>query len=109
MTSVAILAGGLATRIRPLTEKFPKSLIDINGRPFIDYQLQMLKANGLSDVVLCVGYEGRQIEDHLGDGARHGLKVRYSYDGRELVGTGGALRKALPLLSDPFLVIYGDS
>lgn len=109
MTSIAVLAGGLATRIRPLTANLPKALIDINGHPFIDYQLQLLKQEGMTDVVLCVGYEGRQVEQWVGDGRRHGLSVRYSYDGPELMGTGGALLQALPLLSDPFLVLYGDS
>lgn len=109
MTSVAILAGGLATRIRPLTENFPKALIDINGRPFIDYQVRLLKNQGFTDLVMCVGFGARQIEEHLGDGERLGVSVRYSSDGKDLIGTGGALRNALPLLSDPFFVTYGDA
>lgn len=107
--SVAILAGGVATRIRPLTETFPKALIAVHGRPFIEYQLALLRGQGFSDIVLCVGYEGLQIEAHVGDGARFGVRVRYSYDGKELVGTGGALRQALHMLSDPFVVTYGDA
>lgn len=108
-TSVLILAGGLATRLRPLTENFPKALIDINGVPFINYQLKMLKAQGFNNIVLCIGYEGKQIEDYILSQESFGLNIEFSYDGKELLGTGGAIRKALPLLSDPFVVIYGDS
>ena len=107
--STAILAGGLATRIRPITERIPKAMIEVSGRPFIDYQLELLKRQGVADVVLCLGYEGRQIEDHVGDGKAFGLRVRYSYDGPTLLGTGGALRQALGLLGDPFFVTYGDA
>lgn len=109
MTSVVILAGGLATRIRPLTEQFPKALISIHGHPFLRFQLLLLKKYGFTDVVLSVGYEGQQIEEVFGNGSSLGIKLRYSYDGDFLLGTGGAIQKALPLLSDPFLVLYGDS
>jgi NDP-sugar pyrophosphorylase family protein len=109
MTNIAILAGGLATRLRPLTERFPKAMIDINGRPFIDYQLRMLAGQGFRDIVLCLGYQGEQVERYLGGGADRGLHLRYSYDGPTLAGTGGALRQALSLLSDPFFVTYGDA
>lgn len=109
MTTVVILAGGLATRLRPVTERFPKALIDINGRPFIDYQLHLLKTQGLTDIVLCLGHEGQQVEDHLGDGGKFGMTIRYSYDGPTLLGTGGAVRKTLNLTTDPFFVTYGDA
>lgn len=104
-----VLAGGLATRMRPLTEKVPKVLLPVAGRPFVDWLLERLAAAGYDDVVLCLGYLGEQVETYVGDGARHGLRVRYAYDGDKLVGTGGALRRALPLLDEAFLVTYGDS
>ncbi len=109
MPDLAILAGGLATRMRPATETIPKSLLPVAGRPFLDHQLALLKRQGISRVVLCAGHLGGQIRDFAGDGSAWGLKVEYSFDGPVLLGTGGALRRALPLLSDPFWVLYGDS
>lgn len=106
---VAILAGGLATRMHPVTQTIPKSLIEVAGRPFIDYQLELLRAGGIQNVVLCVGHLGEMIEAHIGDGKRFGLSVRYSFDGEKLLGTGGALRRAVPLLGPDFFVLYGDS
>lgn len=106
---VVILAGGLATRLRPLTEKIPKSLLPVAGTPFIDYQLALLKQAHVEDVVLCVGHLGQQIRVHCGDGSAYRLKIRYSEDGPESLGTGGALRQAAPLLRDQFSVVYGDS
>ena len=85
---VAILVGGLATRMRPLTQTVPKALLDVAGRPFIDWQLRYLAGQGVADVVLCTGYLGEQIEQHVGDGAAFGLRVRYSPDGPKLLGTG---------------------
>jgi NDP-sugar pyrophosphorylase family protein len=109
MLPVAILAGGLATRMHPVTQTIPKSLIEVAGRPFIEHQLELLHAEGIKNVVLCVGYLGEMIEAHIGDGRRFGLSVRYSFDGEKLLGTGGALRRALPLLGQDFFVLYGDS
>jgi|SRR5579871_4532133 len=109
MVPAALLAGGLATRLRPITETIPKALVEVAGRPFIDHQLALLRRNGIRRVVLCLGYLGEQIEKHLGDGARLGLTLQYSHDGDRLLGTGGALRRALPLLDDVFWVLYGDS
>lgn len=106
---VAILAGGLAKRLRPLTGQTPKSLIDVAGQPFIIHQLNLLQRNGLKDVVLCVGYLGEQIQKEVGDGHRWGLRVTYVFDGPKLLGTGGALRRALSMLGDVFFVMYGDS
>ena len=106
---VAILAGGLATRLRPVTEKIPKALVEVAGRPFVVHQLELLRARGVRRVVLCLGYLGEQVEALVGDGAAFGLDVSCSYDGDRLLGTGGALRTALPLLGDRFLVLYGDS
>ena len=109
MLPVAILAGGLATRLHPLTEHVPKALLRIAGRPFILHQLELLRSQGLTRVVLCVGHLGEQIQAAVGDGGTLGLAIDYSYDGRELLGTGGALKRALPLLGDEFFVLNGDS
>lgn len=109
MFQVVILAGGLATRIRPLTEKYPKSLIDINGEPFVMHQLRLLKQKGIKDIVMCVGYLGEMIQDAIGDGSQLGLNIRYAFDGPTLLGTGGAIRKILPMLDEDFFVLYGDS
>jgi NDP-sugar pyrophosphorylase family protein len=106
---VAVLAGGFATRLRPLTETVPKSLLDVNGEPFIAHQLRLLRANGIERVVICAGYLGEMIQQYVGDGARFGLEAAFSFDGPRLVGTAGALKKALPLLGDAFFVLYGDS
>jgi N-acetyl-alpha-D-muramate 1-phosphate uridylyltransferase len=109
MLPVAILCGGLATRLRPTTETMPKSLLPVAGEPFLAHQLRRLKDAGVSDVVLCVGYLGSSIEDFAGDGARFGLHVQYSFDGQVPLGTAGALRKAAPLLGEAMFVLYGDS
>jgi NDP-sugar pyrophosphorylase family protein len=109
MLPVAILAGGLATRLRPITEKIPKSLVEVVGEPFVRRQLAYLRDQGVGEVVLCTGYRGEMIEAEVGDGAGLGLRVKYSPDGPVLLGTGGALRQALPLLGDAFFVLYGDS
>jgi len=106
---VAILAGGLGTRLRPLTEKLPKALLEINGEPFIAHQLRLLRSNDIGHVVICVGYGAESIRKSVGDGARFGLKVDYSFDGPRLLGTAGAIKKALPLLGNAFFVLYGDS
>ena len=105
----AILAGGLATRVRPLTEKIPKALMEIEGRPFIDYQLELLRSNGIEEVVLCLGFLGEKVREYVMGGNSHGLRVRYSFDGSRPLGTGGAIKKALPLLGEAFFVLYGDS
>jgi NDP-sugar pyrophosphorylase family protein len=104
-----LLAGGLATRLHPITQTIPKAMVEVAGRPFIDHQLALLRRNGIRRVVLCLGHLGEQIEQHLGDGTQHGLQVQYSHDGERLLGTGGAVRRALPLLGDVFWVLYGDS
>lgn len=106
---VAILAGGLATRLRPITTTIPKALVEVAGKPFIDWQLSQLRTQGLKRVVLCLGYLGEQVEAFVGDGSRWGLQVGYSYDGDVLLGTGGALRRALPQLGESFWILYGDS
>ncbi len=106
---VAILAGGMATRLGDLAQNTPKALIDVAGRPFIAHQLDLLRAHGLTDIVLCTGHLGARLEEAVGDGSRYGVHVRYSPDGPRPLGTGGALRQALPLLGEAFLTMYGDS
>ena len=106
---LALLAGGLATRLRPLTDGVPKSLVPVAGEPFLAHQLRRLRAEGLRDVVICAGHLGAQIEDFAGDGSGFGLSIEYSGDGARPLGTGGALRRALPRLGRRFLVMYGDS
>jgi NDP-sugar pyrophosphorylase family protein len=109
MPAVALLAGGLATRLRPLTEQIPKSMLLVADEPFIAHQLRMLCRQGIRHVVLCVGHLWEQIEAFVGDGSRFGLSVAYSLDGPQLLGTGGAVRAALARLGSEFLVMYGDS
>lgn len=104
-----ILAGGLATRMRPITLTIPKSLIEVAGRPFVAWQLEAIARDGYDRVLLCIGHLGEQIQAEVGDGSAFGLTVEYSADGPRLLGTAGALRRALPLLEDAFLVTYGDS
>jgi NDP-sugar pyrophosphorylase family protein len=106
---VAILAGGLATRLRPVTEKVPKLLVDVAGEPFFSHQLRLLRAAGLTRIVLLVGHLGERIVEAYGDGAAYGVAIEYVFDGPKLLGTGGALVRALPRLGDAFLVLYGDS
>jgi N-acetyl-alpha-D-muramate 1-phosphate uridylyltransferase len=106
---VAILAGGLATRLGARTRDIPKALLPIAGRPFLAWQLEALRRSGFSEVVLCISHLGGQIRDFLGAGAAFGVTVAYSEDGPKLLGTGGALRRALPVLAPRFLVTYGDS
>lgn len=109
MFPVAILAGGLGTRLRPLTAAIPKALIDVNGEPFVSHQLRSLRAQGITQVVLCVGYLGEQIVEVIGDGSQFGLQVAYASDGPMLLGTAGAIKHALPQLGQSFFVLYGDS
>jgi NDP-sugar pyrophosphorylase family protein len=105
---VAILAGGLATRLRPITEKIPKSLVPVAGKPFLAHQLKLLHARGIRRAVLCIGYLGEMIQRDFG-GEAFGVKLDYSFDGPKLLGTGGAIKRALPLLGEEFFVLYGDS
>jgi len=106
---VAILCGGLATRLRSLGAKLPKALMKVNDEPFIAHQLRLVQSRGISRVVLCVGYLGEMIRDYVGDGSRFGLQAEFSFDGPVLLGTAGAIRRALPLLDEAFFVLYGDS
>jgi NDP-sugar pyrophosphorylase family protein len=109
MPPIAVLAGGLATRLGGLTEKVPKSMLQVAGKPFIAHQLDLFRREGLRQVVLCTGHMSEVIENFVGDGHRFGIEVAYSVERGRLLGTGGALRNALPLLGSEFFVIYGDS
>src|SRR5687767_14629679 len=100
MPPVALLAGGLATRLRPLTEQVPKAMLEVAGQPFVAHQLRLLRRERDSRVVICAGYLAEQIETYVGDGTRFGLSVSYKIDGPKLLGTGGALRAALDQLGD---------
>jgi NDP-sugar pyrophosphorylase family protein len=105
---VAILAGGLATRLRPITEKIPKSLVEVAGRPFLWHQLKLLESRGIREAILCAGYLGEMIQREAAS-FDCGVQLRFSFDGERLLGTGGALRRAVPLLPETFFVLYGDS
>jgi N-acetyl-alpha-D-muramate 1-phosphate uridylyltransferase len=109
MLPVGILAGGLATRLHPVTQTIPKALVSINGEPFLAHQLRLLARSGVTRVVLCIGFLGEQIKQYAGDGRRFNLEITYSSDTPRLMGTAGAIRQALPLLGPEFLVLYGDS
>jgi NDP-sugar pyrophosphorylase family protein len=109
MPPLALLAGGMATRLRPLTELVPKSLLPVAGEPFIAHQLRLMRRERIEQAVLCVGFLSEQIRAYVGDGSRFGLNVSYCEDGGALLGTGGAIRKALPYLGPEFMVMYGDS
>jgi MurNAc alpha-1-phosphate uridylyltransferase len=109
MPTIVIIAGGLATRLYPITKTVPKSMLEVAHEPFISYQLKLLKKKGMERVVICSGYLGEQIQKYVGNGSQYGLEVLYSFDGEKLLGTGGALKKALPLVGDIFWVMYGDS
>jgi len=106
---VAILAGGLATRLNPVTTTVPKALVDVAGRPFAEHQLDWLRRQGVERVVLCVAHLGEMIRDALGNGAKWNLHIDYVFDGGTLLGTAGALKRALPVLGEAFFVLYGDS
>jgi MurNAc alpha-1-phosphate uridylyltransferase len=109
MLPMAILAGGYGTRLGPLTREIPKCLIEINGRPFVDWQLDLLISHGYLDFVFCLSYKSKLIQEYLGDGSPRGVRIQYSFDGETQLGTGGAIQKALPMLGPAFGVLYGDS
>ena len=98
----------MATRLRPITEKIPKLLVEVAGEPFFSHQIRLLRQSGLTRLVLCVGYLGEKIVELYGDGSKWGVSIEYAFDGPNLLGTGGALIGALPKLGDAFYVLYGD-
>src|SRR5262245_54829840 len=106
---VAILAGGRATRLLPASEHVPKCLLDVAGRPFAEHQIALLGRHGLHTIVLLVGHLGDMVRDVIGDGRRLDARVEYVFDGARPLGTGGAIRRALPALGDVFFAMYGDS
>jgi len=106
---VVILAGGLATRLRPITEKIPKALVEVGGEPFIAHQLRLLYFHGVRRVIISAWYRGDMIRDFVGDGSKFDMQVSYIYDGDKPLGTGGAIRRVLTFLNEPFFVLYGDS
>jgi len=109
MPTIAILSGGKATRLYPITKEIPKAMLELAGKPFIAHQLEMLKHNGVKRVVICAGYFGLMLKDYIRAGNDYGLSVDFSFDGDKLLGTAGAIKKALPLLENSFAVMYGDS
>jgi NDP-sugar pyrophosphorylase family protein len=106
---LALLAGGLGTRLGQLTAALPKSLVTVAGEPFIAHQLRLLAHQGVSEVVICSGHLCEQIQAFVGDGSQFGCRVSYSPDGAQPLGTGGAIRNALDRLGSYFWVMYGDS
>jgi NDP-sugar pyrophosphorylase family protein len=106
---MVILAGGLGTRLRPLTYKIPKVLVPVDGKPFLHHQIELLKERGIHDIVLCVGHLADQIRAYFGDGSRLSVRIRYSEERGMLLGTAGALKNAEPLLEDDFFLLYGDA
>jgi NDP-sugar pyrophosphorylase family protein len=109
MPPLALLAGGLASRLGDLTKQTPKAMLEVAGEPFIAHQLRLLRRERVPRVVICAGYLAEQIHSYVGDGRRFGIPVIYKLDGPKLLGTGGALRAALGELGSEFLVMYGDS
>ena len=109
MFPVAILSGGLATRLHPITKTLPKALVQVSGQPFIFHQLKFLQKQGVRKVIICIGHFGEMIKSCVGDGSQFGLKILYSSEGEKLLGTGGAIKKALSKLGEHFFVLYGDT
>jgi NDP-sugar pyrophosphorylase family protein len=103
-----ILAGGLGTRMRPITETIPKPMIEVAGKPFLEWQLKLLRSGGIANALLLVAYLGKQIEEYFGNGAKTGGCVEYSYE-RSPLGTGGALKNAEAKLRDWFVLVNGDT
>lgn len=103
-----ILAGGLGTRLRPLTYTIPKPMVLIKKKPYLEYQIKYLKKGGITDILILVSYLGEQIIKYFGDGSKYGVNIKYSKEEKPL-GTGGALKLAEKYLKEEFLIIYGDS
>jgi len=104
-----ILAGGLATRMKPMTLDIPKSMIEIDGKPFLEHQLELLKENDVKNVVVCVGHLGHQIKEYFKKGEKLGMNIKYGDEKENLLGTAGALKNAGDFLADEFFLMYGDS
>jgi len=106
---VVILAGGLGTRLRPLTLSVPKPMVLVAGKPFLEYEILNLKRGGFRNFVICTGYRTEAIEEYFGDGSKIGVSIDYSRDGDSLLGPAGALKHAAKLIEEQFMVTYGDS
>lgn len=105
---IVIMAGGMGTRLRPLTYEIPKPMVVVGGKPYLYYQLKYLQKFGYTDVLILIGYLGHYIQDYFKDGDDLGLNISYSIE-NEPLGTGGALKGAQSLLQEVFMLIYGDS
>jgi len=104
---MVILCGGLATRLGIIAKEIPKSMIDINGKPFLQHQIELLKKHDFDEIILCIGHLGEQIKNYFGDGTKFGINIKYSKDNQ--LGVIGAIKNAEPLLRDNFFMMYGDS
>ena len=104
-----ILAGGLGTRLQPLTKQLPKCMVPAEGKPFLEHQLRLLASRGVRDIVLCLGYLGERVLEYFGDGHRFGVNLTYVWERSQLLGTAGAIRNAEAVLAPEFFVAYGDS
>jgi NDP-sugar pyrophosphorylase family protein len=110
MRQVVVLAGGLGTRVAHLTgPAVPKALLPLDGRPFIDFKLAGLAADGATDVLMLTGHGAGALQEHVGDGARYGLRVEFVEDGPVLLGTAGAVAAASSRLAETFWLTYGDT
>ncbi|MAF99209.1 MAG: hypothetical protein CMH61_01215 [Nanoarchaeota archaeon] len=108
MVTAIILAGGLGTRLRPLTEETPKPLLPIKGKPIVEHLIENLKHNGVTDIILSIGYKAEQIQQYFGDGEKFGVNITYSIEDEPL-GTGGAIKQASKNLQNPFILLWGDN
>ena len=106
---IVILAGGLGTRLGSISEDIPKSMILVRGKPFLRYQIELFRSNGIENIALCVGHLAEKIIEYFGDGTRFGVRIRYGFERNGLLGTAGALKRAEPVLEDTFFLTYGDS
>ena len=104
-----ILVGGLGTRLRPYTQEVPKPMVDIEGKPFLEFKIESLKKYGIKDFILCVGHLGNIVEEYFEDGKRLGVNISYSYEKDELLGTAGAIKNAENLINGDFIVTNGDT
>src|SRR5205085_1121441 len=113
MTCAIVLAGGLGTRLRSVVSDRPKAMSRVAGRPFLEHVLGLLRERGVDRTVLAIGYRGEAIREHFGDGSRFGMKIVYSNDGERLLGTGGAVKRALGVATannmETIFVVNGDT
>jgi len=105
---VVILAGGLGTRLRPLTYKIPKPMVEVNGKPFLEYLIFYLRNKGLRNILICTGYISEKIVSHFKNGSKFGVDISYSNE-KSLIGTGGALKNAERFLNKEFILLNGDT